>query len=365
MAKVYVSSTVLDLKKERKAVIHWLLSAGHQPVHSYRASSEKVRESCLEDVDGCDLYVLILGHRYGWQPAKDNPKQLSITHLEFQRAAEIPRIALLRMHVPDVGNSDLLDPQRAHLVRAFDAEVRAAVRPAEFRDRAELIHALSAGFHTEWEKLRLKRAAGQASPSLAGVPKILDTLDDELRRKNRLIDSLQAQVQELRAGWRSAISWRVIRILDALTEGLGRRNRLLNEARAENATLRDELRELREELESAVARTVKAAEEPGATAEAVAAANALELGDTRLAEALLEAQERMSAEGDGKYSRREAAARAREQAALALGHDIGEAEKDYVRAVGYEPEMALELRQGWLPMIQRVLSGKPISRAAY
>ena len=64
MAKVYVSSAYLGLEDERRAVIDWLVAAGHQRVHSYRPDSETVRESCLADVDTCDLYVLIFGHRY-------------------------------------------------------------------------------------------------------------------------------------------------------------------------------------------------------------------------------------------------------------------------------------------------------------
>ena len=96
MARVYVSSTIADLEQERRAVIDWLLAAQHQPVHSYRPNSDTVRDSCLDDVDTCDLYVLILGHRYGFQPPDNNPEQLSITQLEFRRAGQcgIPRIAL-------------------------------------------------------------------------------------------------------------------------------------------------------------------------------------------------------------------------------------------------------------------------------
>ena len=96
MAKVYVSSTVADLAIERTSVMDWLIAAGHQPVHSYRPDSETVRESCLDDIDRCDLYVLILGHRYGFQPAEDNPDNLSITHLEFRRAKQsgVPRSAI-------------------------------------------------------------------------------------------------------------------------------------------------------------------------------------------------------------------------------------------------------------------------------
>ena len=87
MAKVYVSSTVADLKRERQAVIDWLVAAEHQPVHSYRPSGDTVQDACLDDVNGCDLYVLILGYRYGCVPADNNPEGLSITHLEFRRPA--------------------------------------------------------------------------------------------------------------------------------------------------------------------------------------------------------------------------------------------------------------------------------------
>ena len=81
MARVYVSSTVADLAEERRAVLDWLRLARHQAVDSYLPDSDTVRDSCLDDVDTCDLYVLIVGHRYGFQPPKDNPEGLSITQL--------------------------------------------------------------------------------------------------------------------------------------------------------------------------------------------------------------------------------------------------------------------------------------------
>src|SRR6516164_9620947 len=103
MAKVYVSSTIVDLKQERQAVVDWLRAARHQAVDSYLPDSDTVRNSCLDDVDTCDLYVLILGHRYGFQPSDDNPEGLSITHLEFRQAGQSgkPRIALLNNILDD------------------------------------------------------------------------------------------------------------------------------------------------------------------------------------------------------------------------------------------------------------------------
>jgi len=195
MAKVYVSSTIIDLKQERQAVVDWLRAARHQAVDSYLPDSETVRDSCLDDVGTCDLYVLILGHRYGFQPADDNPDGLSITHLEFRRAGQcgIPRIALVRTSIPDVRLSEMENPERAALVLAFRGEVGRAVRPAEFGDLQGLIQGLSTGVLAELEKLeKLGKRPGVPRarapvlrlaprlPSLAGREELLTELDDRL-----------------------------------------------------------------------------------------------------------------------------------------------------------------------------------------
>ena len=194
VARVYVSSTVADLRAERAAVFDWLRLARHQSVDSYLPDSDTVRDSCLDDVAACDLYVLIAGHRYGFVPAQDNPEGLSVTHLEFRRAGEagIPRVALLRTSVPDVRLSDLQDPQRLVLVSAFRAEVADQVRPAEFSDLKGLIQGLSTGVEGTLDKLaRQERRAGQVTPGrvlrlaprpvfLAGREELLAELDARL-----------------------------------------------------------------------------------------------------------------------------------------------------------------------------------------
>jgi hypothetical protein len=177
MARVYVSSTIADLEQERRAVLDWLRLARHQAVDSYLPDSETVRDSCLDDVAGCDLYVLVLGHRYGFQPAEDNPGRLSITHLEFRRAGAcgIPRVALLRTSVPDVRLSDLLDPARAPLVLGFRDEVADRVRAAEFSDLQGLVQGLSTGVQGELGKLEKQDAerGGQLALRLAPRPVFL------------------------------------------------------------------------------------------------------------------------------------------------------------------------------------------------
>ena len=294
MAKVYVSSTVADLDAERRVVMDWLTAARHQPVHSYRPDSETVRESCLDDIDGCGVYVLILGHRYGFQPEEGNPEKLSITHLEFRRAGQsgIPRIALLRTSIPDVRLSDLLDPEKAARVRSFEAEVRREVRPAEFSNPGGLIQGLSTGVQSALDKLPKKHSTPEITP------------DDR----------------------------RVLRIMATLTE--------------ENIALRGRVKELEEVLGAAVARTLTAAAQPDAAEAAITAANALEAGDTRPAEALLSNQERDQAAQIGALGanddqqRRQAAALARAQGALAVGHDGRAALAAFQRAAEYEPDDA-------------------------
>src|SRR5215831_18562959 len=189
MAKVYVSSTITDLRAERQAVMDWLVAAQHQVVHSYRPDSDTVRDSCLADVDTCELYVLIVGHRYGFQPPQDNPEGLSITGLEFRRAGQAgkPRIALVRTSIPDIGLSDVGDPRRLALVQAFRDEVAREVRPAEFSDLRGLIQGLSTGVLAELGKRPDDLRAGgpvlrlpPRLPLLAGREELLAGLDARL-----------------------------------------------------------------------------------------------------------------------------------------------------------------------------------------
>src|SRR5262249_45945248 len=208
MARVYVSSTIADLEAERQAVIDWLVAAQHQVVHSYRPSSDTVRDGCLDDLDTCDLYVLILGHRYGFQPPKDNPDGLSITHLEFRRAgrSRIPRVALLRTSIPDISLSDMANPPRLALVQAFRAEVAGVMRAAEFSDLRGLVQALSTGVQAELEKAQAKLAeleesrwrqggdrGGSRAMRLAPRPPFLAGRED-------LLAELEARLAGSRAG---------------------------------------------------------------------------------------------------------------------------------------------------------------------
>jgi len=126
-----------------------------------------------------------------------------------------------------------------------------------------------------------------------------------------------------------------------LIDELGRKNRQLDAKDAEIDRLVRENDALRR---SAIARTLTTAAQPGAGADATAAVTALEAGDTRPAEALLRETEHRDAgrigqaDVDDAALRGRAAALAREQGALAMGHDVHAALAAYQRAAEYEPD---------------------------
>jgi hypothetical protein len=99
MAKIYLSSTYSDLKAHRKAVYDALRKLRHDVIamEDYVASDERPLQKCLNDVKSCDVYVGIIGWRYGFIPAKNNRQNKSITELEYRQAikSKIPRPVFL------------------------------------------------------------------------------------------------------------------------------------------------------------------------------------------------------------------------------------------------------------------------------
>ena len=96
MAKIYISSTYTDLKKERKAAAQAIQRLEHQAIamEYYVASDPPPVDKCLADVKRCDAYIGIFAWRYGSIP---HGYDKSITHLEFEAAkqAGIPCLIFL------------------------------------------------------------------------------------------------------------------------------------------------------------------------------------------------------------------------------------------------------------------------------
>jgi molybdopterin-binding protein len=64
---VFVSSTYKDLQEERQAAVQAVLKSGHIPagMELFSAGDKSQLETIYNWIDECDVYMLILGGRYG------------------------------------------------------------------------------------------------------------------------------------------------------------------------------------------------------------------------------------------------------------------------------------------------------------
>ncbi|QND50127.1 DUF4062 domain-containing protein [Rhizobium lusitanum] len=84
--QVFVSSTFVDLREERRSVIESILNLGHIPVgmEAFQASDDTQWEYIKRRIDESDYYVVIVAERYG-----SEEKGKSYTQMEYEYAVEI------------------------------------------------------------------------------------------------------------------------------------------------------------------------------------------------------------------------------------------------------------------------------------
>jgi hypothetical protein len=97
---IFLSSTIEDLKEERKAIaeaINSRLECKAVYAESFPASTLSPKKACLEAVNKSDIYVGIFNKRYGFIPLNDNPNQDSVTVIEYKEAKTIglPRLIFI------------------------------------------------------------------------------------------------------------------------------------------------------------------------------------------------------------------------------------------------------------------------------
>ncbi len=85
--QVFVSSTYSDLIPERQAAVEAILRAGHIPagMELFAAGSESQLEIIKRWIDSCDIYMLLLGGRYG---SIEPSSGLSYTEIEYRYAVD-------------------------------------------------------------------------------------------------------------------------------------------------------------------------------------------------------------------------------------------------------------------------------------
>jgi hypothetical protein len=118
--RVFLSSTYIDLEDERNEVYDRMKDQlDVVRMEDFGARDEVPVDTCVAEVRNCDVYVLLLGHRYGTVAPG---YRASYTHVEYETAREsgIPVLAYVRAGFEDaLENSD--DPVR---LKDFYDEVR-------------------------------------------------------------------------------------------------------------------------------------------------------------------------------------------------------------------------------------------------
>ena len=134
---VYLSSTLADLAPERDIALKTIAEFGVVKT-SYRADEEGVVKVCTGDVRNCQLYIGIIGRRYGYQPpvAEGNPENKSITELEYEACEldgqkKIPRLMFIKPtaagiadeHIDAISHTETAPQMAAFLSRAGKEQV--------------------------------------------------------------------------------------------------------------------------------------------------------------------------------------------------------------------------------------------------
>jgi uncharacterized protein YutE (UPF0331/DUF86 family) len=88
--QIFVSSTFIDLKEERQTAVQAILEAGHIPagMELFIAGDASQWDIIKEWIDESDVYMLIIGGRYGSIEPKSGK---SYTHLEYEYALSVSK----------------------------------------------------------------------------------------------------------------------------------------------------------------------------------------------------------------------------------------------------------------------------------
>jgi Domain of unknown function (DUF4062)/HEAT repeats len=122
---VMISSTIRDLEEHRQAVLDACLRQGLLPrmmEHLPASDDNGLAESmCL--VDEADIYLAILGHRYGHVP---KGKTKSITHYEYEQATRrgIPRLIFIMHDEHPVKARDVEKGEGSEKLEQFKAKLQ-------------------------------------------------------------------------------------------------------------------------------------------------------------------------------------------------------------------------------------------------
>ncbi len=104
--KVFVSSTCFDLKEVRDSLSRFIKSYGFDPILSEHGDvfyhpDLHTHEACVHEVSNCQLFILIIGGRFGGTYLHDKEKSITNAEYEAAKASNIPVFTYIKKGVYD------------------------------------------------------------------------------------------------------------------------------------------------------------------------------------------------------------------------------------------------------------------------
>lgn len=218
--RVFISSTCYDLAEVRDTLVDFVRSFGFDPVLSERGDifyhpDINTHDSCINEVSNCELFILIIGGRFGGTYQADTTK--SIVNAEYYAAREnkIPVFTFVKRNVhtdhfvyqKNKGNSDIVFPSievNDHAVRIFDfidlvrhAPVNNGLFPFDFaRDITSLLRKQwAAMFYDFLEERSASNQMATATTLLKNISVAGDKVEELVKSLYRHVDAAGADAQ--------------------------------------------------------------------------------------------------------------------------------------------------------------------------
>lgn len=136
---VFISSTFLDLKEERQALMRMVLDKQHFPLgmELFGAGPSSALEIIQREIEMCDYYLLAVGRRYGTEM---NEHGTSFTEWEFDYAAQLGKpIVPLFLSPGSSWKPESIQADKVEQLKRFKAKVKSTNnREGYWSDRDDL-----------------------------------------------------------------------------------------------------------------------------------------------------------------------------------------------------------------------------------
>ena len=190
--QIFISSTYIDMKEERQSAVEAILKSGNIPagMELFTAGNESQLQTIMRWIDESDIYVLLLGGRYG---SIEKSSGLSYTEVEYDYAVSQKKPYFSIVITEESLNSKL---------KVFGKDAIENEEPKKLKDFREKVLSNIASFYSEKKDIKLAIHETlqdfKERYNFSGWVSGKNALDNEvLLDENR---SLRLQIEELNKG---------------------------------------------------------------------------------------------------------------------------------------------------------------------